>query len=189
LQQKNLRQTPTSLKGKQFRQAVETLLEEQKEAVILAYFGEFTHPELAERTGVPLGTVKSGKTHVQSPLPPTAPHRTQRKAANTLLTTSSAIPDGNRAMGYKAPGPAAIIPTGMVSEKPRTGACQALGVLSPASGRSATAGSGVLRNASHGSTNAAAPLLHPQESGHGSMTISDASLPAYAIIPLKGNKL
>jgi RNA polymerase sigma-70 factor, ECF subfamily len=58
LQQKDLRQTPTSLKGKQFRRAVETLPEEQKEAVMLAYFGGFTHPEIAERTGVPLGTVK-----------------------------------------------------------------------------------------------------------------------------------
>jgi RNA polymerase sigma-70 factor, ECF subfamily len=46
------------LDGEQVRQAVEALPAEQKEAVLLAYFGGFTHPEIAQRTGVPLGTVK-----------------------------------------------------------------------------------------------------------------------------------
>jgi RNA polymerase sigma-70 factor (ECF subfamily) len=51
-------QVDARLDGEQVRQAVEALPAEQKEAVLLAYFGGFTHPEIAQRTGVPLGTVK-----------------------------------------------------------------------------------------------------------------------------------
>ncbi len=40
------------------REALDTLPQEQKDAVSLAYFGGFTQREIAERTGVPLGTVK-----------------------------------------------------------------------------------------------------------------------------------
>jgi RNA polymerase sigma-70 factor (ECF subfamily) len=51
-------QVDAKLDREQVRQAVEALPAEQKEAVMLAYFGGLTHPEIAERTGVPLGTVK-----------------------------------------------------------------------------------------------------------------------------------
>jgi RNA polymerase sigma-70 factor (ECF subfamily) len=46
------------LDKERIKEAVETLPPEQREAVMLAYFGGLTHPEIAERTGVPLGTVK-----------------------------------------------------------------------------------------------------------------------------------
>jgi RNA polymerase sigma-70 factor, ECF subfamily len=51
-------QVDAKLDGEEVRRAVEALPAEQKEAVLLAYFGGFTHPEIAQRTGVPLGTVK-----------------------------------------------------------------------------------------------------------------------------------
>jgi RNA polymerase sigma-70 factor (ECF subfamily) len=41
------------------QEAVQALPEEQREAVFLAYFGGYTHQEVAQRTGVPLGTIKS----------------------------------------------------------------------------------------------------------------------------------
>jgi RNA polymerase sigma-70 factor (ECF subfamily) len=39
--------------------AIDALSEVQKEAVQLAYFEGLTHTEIAERTGEPLGTVKT----------------------------------------------------------------------------------------------------------------------------------
>ena len=46
------------LDGEQIKGAVEALPSEQQEAVRLAYFSGLTHREIADRTGVPLGTVK-----------------------------------------------------------------------------------------------------------------------------------
>jgi RNA polymerase sigma-70 factor (ECF subfamily) len=44
--------------GDRIRQAMAALPAEQSEVVLLAYFGGYTHQEIAQRTGVPLGTVK-----------------------------------------------------------------------------------------------------------------------------------
>ena len=51
-------QVDVILDQEKVKEAIDTLPAEQGEAVILAYFGGLTHPEIAERTGVPLGTVK-----------------------------------------------------------------------------------------------------------------------------------
>jgi RNA polymerase sigma-70 factor (ECF subfamily) len=51
-------QVDVILDKERVKEAVDTLPPEQREAVMLAYFGGLTHPEIAERTGVPLGTVK-----------------------------------------------------------------------------------------------------------------------------------
>lgn len=47
------------LDGGRVREAVQGLPAEQREAVFQAYFGGYTHQEIAQRTGVPLGTIKS----------------------------------------------------------------------------------------------------------------------------------
>jgi len=41
------------------KRALTTLPDEQRQPVLMAYFEGLTHVEIAERTGVPLGTVKS----------------------------------------------------------------------------------------------------------------------------------
>ncbi len=45
------------------KQAMDALPPEQREAIMMAYFGGLTQGEIAERTGVPLGTVK-GRTRL-----------------------------------------------------------------------------------------------------------------------------
>lgn len=47
-----------SLDRDSVRAALATISAVQREAIELAYFGGLTQPEIAERTGVPLGTVK-----------------------------------------------------------------------------------------------------------------------------------
>ena len=47
------------LDGARVQAALRTLPEAQREAVELAYFGGLSQTEIADRTGVPLGTVKS----------------------------------------------------------------------------------------------------------------------------------
>lgn len=47
-----------SLDGAQVREAVETLPDDQRQAIELSYFQGMTHQEIADLTGVPLGTVK-----------------------------------------------------------------------------------------------------------------------------------
>ena len=51
-------QVGANLERDRIKEAVATLPEEQREAVTLAFFGGLTHPEIAQRVGVPLGTVK-----------------------------------------------------------------------------------------------------------------------------------
>ena len=46
-------------RANQVRDALEHLPREQREALTLAYFGDLTQTEIAERLGVPLGTVKA----------------------------------------------------------------------------------------------------------------------------------
>lgn len=48
-----------SLRDARLREAVAALSEPQREAVHLAFFIGLSHPEIAARTGAPLGTVKS----------------------------------------------------------------------------------------------------------------------------------
>ena len=51
-------QVSLDLDRERIKEAIEALPIEQKEAVMLAYFGGYVHHEIAERTKVPLGTVK-----------------------------------------------------------------------------------------------------------------------------------
>jgi RNA polymerase sigma factor (sigma-70 family) len=47
------------LQRERVQKALHTLPDQQREALELAYFGGFTQSELAERLGLPLGTIKS----------------------------------------------------------------------------------------------------------------------------------
>ncbi len=53
----------TGLRGDAVRSAIETLPPEQKKSIELAYFSGYTHVEIAELMGVPLGTVKGRLRH------------------------------------------------------------------------------------------------------------------------------
>jgi RNA polymerase sigma-70 factor (ECF subfamily) len=46
-------------RANEVRRALERLPAEQREVLTLAYFGDLTQTEIAERLGVPLGTVKA----------------------------------------------------------------------------------------------------------------------------------
>ncbi len=52
-------QVVASIEGEMTRTALSTLPSEQCEAVSLAFLGGLSHSEIVERTGLPLGTVKS----------------------------------------------------------------------------------------------------------------------------------
>ncbi len=47
------------VEGDQVRQALRVLSPEQREAIVLAYYGGYTQQEIAERLDIPLGTVKT----------------------------------------------------------------------------------------------------------------------------------
>ena len=52
------KQVSEKLEKERIRQAVEALPAEQKEVIMLAYFGGYTQQQISERTAVSLGTVK-----------------------------------------------------------------------------------------------------------------------------------
>lgn len=52
-------QVETSLEAQRVRKVMNDLTEAQREAVSLAYFGGYTHSEVAELLHIPLGTVKT----------------------------------------------------------------------------------------------------------------------------------
>jgi RNA polymerase sigma-70 factor, ECF subfamily len=52
-------QVETSLEREQVRSSLDALTTLQREAVVLAYYGGYTHREIAELLGVPAGTVKT----------------------------------------------------------------------------------------------------------------------------------
>ncbi len=45
--------------SEQLGEALAALPEKQKDLIVRAYYGELTHSEIAEQTGLPLGTIKS----------------------------------------------------------------------------------------------------------------------------------
>ena len=51
--------TKAQYEGSQLKEALTTLRPEQREVVVLAYFGGFTHTEIARHLEQPLGTVKT----------------------------------------------------------------------------------------------------------------------------------
>jgi RNA polymerase sigma-70 factor (ECF subfamily) len=52
-------QVAASIDGEAARRALGQLPDEQRQAIALAYFAGLSHSEIADRTGLPLGTVKS----------------------------------------------------------------------------------------------------------------------------------
>lgn len=48
-----------SVEAERVQSVLQELPEEQRQAIVLAYFAGLTHQEIAEQTGTPLGTVKS----------------------------------------------------------------------------------------------------------------------------------
>lgn len=54
-----MEQAQRSIEGQQVQDALEQLPPDQQRSVVLAYFGGYTHDEIAHQLGVPLGTVKS----------------------------------------------------------------------------------------------------------------------------------
>ena len=51
--------THVSLRAERVREGVRALPAEQRDVLALAFWGGLTQTEIAERTGTPLGTVKS----------------------------------------------------------------------------------------------------------------------------------
>ncbi len=64
--------------GSRLRHALTTLRPEQREVVVLAYFGGLTHSEISTRLGQPLGTVKTrmrlAVRKLRDVLSPSTPH-------------------------------------------------------------------------------------------------------------------